>query len=79
MLTGPPQAQWCELLLGFVVCHAYKLYVFCKKNVCAPGFQSEDFPEGHLATMKARRDLRPRDLVDIQFFLWVQGSDEYPG
>ncbi|MDQ6655493.1 MAG: hypothetical protein M3Y80_06750 [Verrucomicrobiota bacterium] len=23
-------------------------------------------------------DLRPRDLIDIQSFLWVQGSDEYP-
>ena len=25
------------------------------------------------------RDLRPRDLIDIQSFLWVQGSDEYAG
>jgi hypothetical protein len=24
------------------------------------------------------RDLRPRDYIDIQSFLWVQGSDEYP-
>lgn len=24
------------------------------------------------------KDLRPRDLIDIQSFLWVQGSDEYP-
>ena len=23
------------------------------------------------------RDLRPRDMIDIQGFLWVQGSDEY--
>jgi hypothetical protein len=23
------------------------------------------------------RDLRPRDMMDIQSFLWVQGSDEY--
>jgi hypothetical protein len=23
-------------------------------------------------------DLRPRDLIDMQSFLWVQGSDEYP-
>jgi hypothetical protein len=23
------------------------------------------------------RDLRPRDLIDIQSFLWVQGSEEY--
>ncbi len=23
------------------------------------------------------RDLRPRDMIDMQSFLWVQGSDEY--
>ena len=23
------------------------------------------------------RNLRPRDMVDIQSFIWVQGSDEY--
>ncbi len=26
---------------------------------------------------KDQRDLRPRDMIDIQSFLWVQGSDEY--
>lgn len=25
----------------------------------------------------AIRDMRPRDMIDIQSFLWVQGSDEY--
>jgi hypothetical protein len=24
------------------------------------------------------RDLRPRDQIDAQSFIWVQGSDEYP-
>ena len=24
------------------------------------------------------RDLRPRDMIDLQSFIWVQGSDEYP-
>lgn len=24
------------------------------------------------------RDLRPRDMIDLQSFLWVLGSDEYP-
>jgi hypothetical protein len=24
------------------------------------------------------RDLRPRDMIDLQSYLWVQGSDEYP-
>lgn len=23
-------------------------------------------------------DLRPRDMIDVQSFVWVQGSDEYP-
>ena len=23
------------------------------------------------------RDLRPRDMIDIQSFIWVQGSEEY--
>jgi hypothetical protein len=23
-------------------------------------------------------DLRPRDMIDMQSFLWIQGSDEYP-
>ena len=23
-------------------------------------------------------DLHPRDMIDVQSFLWVQGSDEYP-
>jgi hypothetical protein len=24
-----------------------------------------------------QRDLRPRDMIDIQSFMWVMGSDEY--
>jgi hypothetical protein len=23
------------------------------------------------------KDLRPRDMIDLQSFIWVQGSDEY--
>jgi hypothetical protein len=30
------------------------------------------------AVRKNLRDLHPRDMIDIQSFLWVQGSDEYP-
>jgi hypothetical protein len=26
-----------------------------------------------------QRDLRPRDMIDLQSFIWVQGSDEYEG
>jgi len=29
------------------------------------------------AVQRDIRDLRPRDLIDIQSFIWVQGSDEY--
>jgi hypothetical protein len=29
------------------------------------------------AVRRDLRDLRPRDMIDIQSFLWVQGSDEY--
>jgi hypothetical protein len=26
---------------------------------------------------KDQRPLRPRDMIDVQSFIWVQGSDEY--
>ena len=25
-----------------------------------------------------KRDFRPRDMIDVQSFIWLQGSDEYP-
>lgn len=34
-----------------------------------------DFAE---AVRSDLRDLRPREMIDIQSFLWIQGSDEYP-
>jgi hypothetical protein len=34
-----------------------------------------DFAE---AIRRDNRDLRPRDMIDLQSFIWVQGSDEYP-
>ena len=30
------------------------------------------------AVRRDTSDLRPRDMIDIQSFIWVQGSDEYP-
>ena len=37
---------------------------------------------GLLAAVRAVRNsiapMRPRDMIDMQSFLWVQGSDEYP-
>ena len=29
------------------------------------------------AVRRDQRELRPRDMIDIQSFIWVQGSDEY--
>lgn len=31
------------------------------------------------AIRRDQRDLKPRDMLDLQGFIWVQGSDEYPG
>jgi hypothetical protein len=34
---------------------------------------------GFARTVRADiQDMRPRDMIDLQSFLWVQGSDEYP-
>ena len=33
-----------------------------------------DFAE---AVRRDQRDLGPRDMIDLQGFIWVQGSDEY--
>ncbi|MDT7808966.1 MAG: hypothetical protein QOJ70_2779, partial [Acidobacteriota bacterium] len=30
------------------------------------------------AVCRDQRSLHPRDMIDVQSFLWVQGSDEYP-
>jgi hypothetical protein len=30
------------------------------------------------AIQREMHDLHPRDMIDIQSFIWVQGSDEYP-
>jgi len=43
------------------------------------GFYDEKYIDWERARVVSRdlRDLRPRDMIDIQSFLWVQGSDEY--
>lgn len=42
-----------------------------------PVYQSlQDFAD---KVRRDNRDLRPRDMIDLQSFIWVQGSDEYPG
>ena len=54
---------------------------------CGCGFHYVSRPSGnpYAAYLELARtvradlaDWKPRDLIDIQSFLWVQGSDEYP-
>lgn len=43
-----------------------------------PNWDTYENLRGFAARVRADlRDLKPRDLIDIQSFLWVQGSDEY--
>jgi hypothetical protein len=70
-------------------------HMFLKPNVTRVAaaqygvdFQYQSRPNwstySELLTIAARvrgdlRDLEPRDMIDLQSFLWVQGSDEYRG
>ncbi len=36
-----------------------------------------DYLELAAAVRRDQNDLRPRDMIDVQSFLWIQGSDEY--
>ncbi|HEX3675407.1 MAG TPA: hypothetical protein VHU87_14130 [Rhizomicrobium sp.] len=48
------------------------------RYVSRPNWETyANYLEFAAATRRAIRDLRPRDMIDIQSFLWVQGSDEY--
>lgn len=47
--------------------------------VSRPNWQTYQSALALAAALKRElRDLGPKDLIDIQSFLWVQGSDEYP-
>jgi hypothetical protein len=68
-------------------------HFFMKPNVTKIAAQKYGYPLGYqsrpswavyedilrFASVVRRdlRDLKPRDMIDIQSFLWVQGSDEY--
>ncbi len=70
-----------------------ELHIFLKPNVTRIAAEQYDFdfqyqskPAWHtyasLLAFSAKirrdlRDLRPRDMIDIQSFIWVLGSDEY--
>jgi hypothetical protein len=71
-----------------------KSHFFLKPNVTRRAFHAYGLPlayrsppngETYLEVLdrarRVKRDLaplHPRDMIDIQSFLWVQGSDEYP-
>lgn len=71
-----------------------KLHVFLKPNVTRRAAEAYEFDFEYtsrpnwrtyqsLLTFAARvrrdlSDLKPRDMIDLQSFIWVLGSDEYP-
>ena len=68
-------------------------HIFLKPNVTRAAAKAYGFPfdyssRPNWATYQSvlafaervsydQRDLRPRDMIDLQSFIWVQGSDEY--
>ncbi len=70
-----------------------KTHMFLKPNVTRAAARQYDFPFEYAsrpswdtyqslldfatAVRRDLRDLRPRDMIDLQSFIWVQGSDEY--
>jgi hypothetical protein len=87
VLTWPLVTVW-----GFIA--QPERHIFLKPNVTRRAakaygfdFQYQSKPEWpvyrgllNFAETIARdnRDLRPADMLDLQSFIWVQGSDEYP-
>ena len=57
---------------------AAKAYDFNFRYRSRPNWETYASLLGFAATVRRDvRDLRPRDLLDLQSFIWVQGSDEY--
>ena len=70
-----------------------KEHIFLKPNVTRVAARQYDFDFRYVSRPKwdtyaslvefaetvrrDNRDLRPRDMIDLQSFIWVQGSDEY--
>jgi hypothetical protein len=87
VLTWPVVTIW-----GFLAQPA--LHIFLKPTVTRRaamqyGYDFQYQPGPNWTTYKSalnfadsvlteNRDLKPRDMIDAQSFIWVQGSDEYP-
>ncbi|MFL5489209.1 MAG: hypothetical protein ACJ8AJ_12085 [Gemmatimonadaceae bacterium] len=57
---------------------AAREYGYDFRYVSRPNWQTySDLLDFARAVGDDLRDLRPRDMIDIQSFVWVQGSDEY--
>ncbi len=53
-------------------------YGFDFRYVSRPNWSTYRSLLNFAETIRAdQRDLRPRDMIDLQSFMWVQGSDEY--
>jgi hypothetical protein len=58
---------------------AARAYEFDFRYQSRPNWETYDSLQQFAAAIRADlRDLKPRDMIDIQSFIWVQGSDEYP-
>ena len=71
-----------------------KTHIFLKPNVTRVAARAYEFPFEYTsrpnwdtyrslldfaaAVRRDTRELKPRDMIDLQSFIWVQGSDEYP-
>lgn len=87
VLTWPLVTVW-----GFIA--QPERHIFLKPNVTKIAarvygfdFQYQSKPEWKIyrgllefaeTIRRDLRDLKPRDMIDLQSFIWVQGSDEYP-
>jgi hypothetical protein len=57
---------------------AARAYGFDFQYQSRPSWETyANFLEFAAVIRRDQRDLRPKDMIDIQSFLWVQGSDEY--
>lgn len=78
-------------VFGFIAqpdVHLFLKPLVCRRAAAAYGYELNylsrptwqtyaSFLEFARTIRRDLRDLRPRDMIDLQSFIWVQGSDEY--